>query len=151
MLLAACEQFLGKSDQEIQHIALVTLEGHQRAIMGSMTVEVSNYCPWHKPNQFGPFEQSTPAFLGGTPGPPSSCEPPVFLLTSRHWRIVFFHRVWTSDSGRPKSALVTYRGASPDALTKLAARVFQMRSSKTMNKLLWIHNINQIDYTLLLT
>uniref|UniRef100_A0A1B6M950 Band 7 domain-containing protein n=1 Tax=Graphocephala atropunctata TaxID=36148 RepID=A0A1B6M950_9HEMI len=39
MLLAACEQFLGKSDQEIQHIALVTLEGHQRAIMGSMTVE----------------------------------------------------------------------------------------------------------------
>lgn len=39
MLLSACEQFLGKSDQEIQHIALVTLEGHQRAIMGSMTVE----------------------------------------------------------------------------------------------------------------
>nr|CAD7596488.1 unnamed protein product [Timema genevievae] len=39
MLLAACEQFLGKSETEIQHIALVTLEGHQRAIMGSMTVE----------------------------------------------------------------------------------------------------------------
>jgi flotillin len=39
MLLTACEQFLGKSEQEIQHIALVTLEGHQRAIMGSMTVE----------------------------------------------------------------------------------------------------------------
>ncbi|XP_054274429.1 flotillin-1 isoform X2 [Macrosteles quadrilineatus] len=39
MLMAACEQFLGKSDQEIQHIALATLEGHQRAIMGSMTVE----------------------------------------------------------------------------------------------------------------
>uniref|UniRef100_A0A0A9YM65 Flotillin-1 n=1 Tax=Lygus hesperus TaxID=30085 RepID=A0A0A9YM65_LYGHE len=39
MLLAACEQFLGKTDSEIQHIALVTLEGHQRAIMGSMTVE----------------------------------------------------------------------------------------------------------------
>ncbi|KAF9804810.1 hypothetical protein SFRURICE_007713 [Spodoptera frugiperda] len=39
MLLSACEQFLGKSEQEIQHIALVTLEGHQRAIMGSMTVE----------------------------------------------------------------------------------------------------------------
>lgn len=35
----ACEQFLGKSESEIQHIALVTLEGHQRAIMGSMTVE----------------------------------------------------------------------------------------------------------------
>lgn len=39
MLLSACEQFLGKTEQEIQHIALVTLEGHQRAIMGSMTVE----------------------------------------------------------------------------------------------------------------
>lgn len=39
MLLAACEQFLGKNEREIQHIALVTLEGHQRAIMGSMTVE----------------------------------------------------------------------------------------------------------------
>ncbi|XP_071444712.1 flotillin-1 isoform X2 [Hetaerina americana] len=39
MLLTACEQFLGKPEHEIQHIALVTLEGHQRAIMGSMTVE----------------------------------------------------------------------------------------------------------------
>ncbi|XP_055373989.1 flotillin-1 isoform X3 [Condylostylus longicornis] len=39
MLLTACEQFLDKSEAEIQHIALVTLEGHQRAIMGSMTVE----------------------------------------------------------------------------------------------------------------
>lgn len=39
MLLAACEQFLSKEESEIQHIALVTLEGHQRAIMGSMTVE----------------------------------------------------------------------------------------------------------------
>lgn len=39
MLLTACEQFLGKTENEIQHIALVTLEGHQRAIMGSMTVE----------------------------------------------------------------------------------------------------------------
>lgn len=39
MLLAACEQFLGKKEGEIRHIALVTLEGHQRAIMGSMTVE----------------------------------------------------------------------------------------------------------------
>lgn len=39
MLLAACEQFLGKEESEIRNIALVTLEGHQRAIMGSMTVE----------------------------------------------------------------------------------------------------------------
>ena len=39
MLLTACEQFLGKSEAEIQHIALVTLEGYQRAIMSSMTVE----------------------------------------------------------------------------------------------------------------
>ncbi len=40
MLLAACEQFLGKSEEQIQQVALETLEGHQRAIMGSMTVEV---------------------------------------------------------------------------------------------------------------
>jgi len=40
MLLTACEQFLGKPKQEIHEIALHTLEGHQRAIMGSMTVEV---------------------------------------------------------------------------------------------------------------
>lgn len=39
MLLAACEQFLGKGEDEIQQVAMETLEGHQRAIMGSMTVE----------------------------------------------------------------------------------------------------------------
>lgn len=39
MLSAACEQFLGKSEREIQEIAKITLEGHQRAIMGNMTVE----------------------------------------------------------------------------------------------------------------
>ncbi|XP_069179863.1 flotillin-1 isoform X5 [Procambarus clarkii] len=39
MLLAACEQFLGKSESEVQQVALETLEGHQRAIMGSMSVE----------------------------------------------------------------------------------------------------------------
>ena len=45
MLLAACEQFLGKTEEEIQQVALETLEGHQRAIMGSMTVEVSKHIP----------------------------------------------------------------------------------------------------------
>jgi len=39
MLHAACQQFLGKSEQEIRKVALETLEGHQRAIMGTMTVE----------------------------------------------------------------------------------------------------------------
>ena len=43
MLLNACEQFLGKSEEEIGHIALETLEGHQRAIMGTMSIEVY-YC-----------------------------------------------------------------------------------------------------------
>lgn len=47
MLLAACQQFLGKSDSEILHIALETLEGHQRAIMGTMTVEVCPSIPCH--------------------------------------------------------------------------------------------------------
>ena len=40
MLEAACTQFLGKKTQEILEIARETLEGHQRAIMGNMTVEV---------------------------------------------------------------------------------------------------------------
>ena len=40
MLLAACQQFMGKREREIQEIAKETLEGHQRAIMGNMTVEV---------------------------------------------------------------------------------------------------------------
>ncbi|KAI1305372.1 Flotillin-1 [Halotydeus destructor] len=39
MLRAACEQFLGKSESEISNVARETLEGHQRAIMASMTVE----------------------------------------------------------------------------------------------------------------
>ena len=41
MLLAACQQFMGKDEREVQQIAMETLEGHQRAIMGTMTVEVS--------------------------------------------------------------------------------------------------------------
>ncbi|THD19379.1 Flotillin [Fasciola gigantica] len=39
MLAAACEQFLGKTVTEIRDVAQETLEGHQRAIMGNMTVE----------------------------------------------------------------------------------------------------------------
>lgn len=39
MLRSAVEQFVDKSDQEIQDIARATLEGHQRAIMGAMTVD----------------------------------------------------------------------------------------------------------------
>ena len=39
MLRAACEQFLGKSEEDIMNVARETLEGHQRAIMASMTVE----------------------------------------------------------------------------------------------------------------
>jgi len=39
MLANACMQFLGKTEREIHDIALETLEGHQRAIMGNMTVE----------------------------------------------------------------------------------------------------------------
>ena len=45
MLQAACQQFLGKSDKSIRGIAQETLEGHQRAIMGNMTVEVVLW--WH--------------------------------------------------------------------------------------------------------
>ena len=40
MLASACQQFMGKSEHDIMRIAMETLEGHQRAIMGNMTVEV---------------------------------------------------------------------------------------------------------------
>ena len=46
MLQAACQQFLGKSEDHIRQIALETLEGHQRAIMGNMTVEVCSFVVW---------------------------------------------------------------------------------------------------------
>lgn len=39
MLRAAIEQFIDKTDKEIEEVAMVTLEGHQRAIMGAMTVD----------------------------------------------------------------------------------------------------------------
>ena len=39
MLRAAAEQFGSKDEDEIAHIAQETLEGHQRAMMGNMTVE----------------------------------------------------------------------------------------------------------------
>ena len=35
----AAQQFLGKGDTEIAQVALQTMEGHQRAILGTMTVE----------------------------------------------------------------------------------------------------------------
>ena len=38
-IATACEQFLGKSTDEIRNIATQTLEGHLRAILGTMTVE----------------------------------------------------------------------------------------------------------------
>jgi len=39
LLQSACELFLGKTEKDIRRVALETLEGHQRAIMGCMTVE----------------------------------------------------------------------------------------------------------------
>lgn len=39
MLRAAAEQFGSKSQDEILYVSRETLEGHQRAIMGNMTVE----------------------------------------------------------------------------------------------------------------
>lgn len=39
LLTTACEQFLGKSTKEIRATILQTLEGHLRAILGTLTVE----------------------------------------------------------------------------------------------------------------
>merc|ERR550519_3016803 len=39
LLKTACEQFLGKSTREVESVVLQTLEGHLRAILGTLTVE----------------------------------------------------------------------------------------------------------------
>ncbi|KAF5400175.1 Flotillin [Paragonimus heterotremus] len=39
LLQAACEQFLGRKPNEIQHTILQTMEGHLRAILGTLSVE----------------------------------------------------------------------------------------------------------------
>ena len=39
MLKAAAEQFGDKDEEDISTVAKLTLEGHQRAVMGTMTVE----------------------------------------------------------------------------------------------------------------
>lgn len=39
LLKTACEQFLGRNPKEIEDILLQTLEGHLRAILGTLTVE----------------------------------------------------------------------------------------------------------------
>lgn len=62
MLAAACQMFLGKTEAEIAHIALETLEGHQRAIMAHMTVEVGA--------QGNPWPVRRGAGLARSSGPP---------------------------------------------------------------------------------
>ena len=45
VLASACENFLKKEQHQLESLITETLEGHQRGIMGSMTVEVySNIC-----------------------------------------------------------------------------------------------------------
>ena len=39
MLRSACQQFMGRSEQDIMNVVRETLEGHQRATMASFTVE----------------------------------------------------------------------------------------------------------------
>lgn len=39
LLTTACEQFLGKTEDEIKDMLLQTMEGHLRAILGTLTVE----------------------------------------------------------------------------------------------------------------
>ena len=39
LLKTACEQFLGKDTRQIENVILQTLEGHLRAILGTLSVE----------------------------------------------------------------------------------------------------------------
>ncbi|NWR63958.1 FLOT1 protein, partial [Bucorvus abyssinicus] len=77
MLAAACQMFLGKSESEIAQIALETLEGHQRAIMAHMTVEVRG--GGRRTLSQRPASSWEPRPLGPRPfpqGPSSTREPP---------------------------------------------------------------------------
>jgi flotillin len=44
LLRTASEQFLGKTSQEVQLTILQTLEGHLRAILGTLSVEEVHSC-----------------------------------------------------------------------------------------------------------
>lgn len=44
LLRTASEQFLGKTSQEVQLTILQTLEGHLRAILGTLSVEEVHNC-----------------------------------------------------------------------------------------------------------
>ena len=39
LLKTACEQFLGRTNREVENVILQTLEGHLRAILGTLSVE----------------------------------------------------------------------------------------------------------------
>ena len=47
MLATACQMFMGKSEHEVSQIALETLEGHQRAIIAHLSVEVGEHTHTH--------------------------------------------------------------------------------------------------------
>ena len=66
MLACACQQFMGKAEDEIRQISTETLEGHQRAIMGNMTVEVLL------------LSSQTHTLGGDTPRPPYRPIPPFY-------------------------------------------------------------------------
>lgn len=44
ILKKACEQFLGKSPQHVEHVVLQTLEGHLRAILGNKIGDILSGC-----------------------------------------------------------------------------------------------------------
>ena len=60
-LSIACEQFLGKSEQEIRDLLLETFEGHLRDIVGIMTVEELF-------QDRGSFEAKLQSFVGEVAG-----------------------------------------------------------------------------------
>ena len=76
MLAAACQMFMGKSEGEISHIALETLEGHQRAIIAHLTVEVNKlfvHTPEHVCHVFARM------ILGFSPAPNRPLFSPPYL------------------------------------------------------------------------
>lgn len=63
LLEAACQQFLGKKQRDIQNTILQTMEGHLRAILGTLTVEAIYRVSFYL---FHQLYTSTALFMCGT-------------------------------------------------------------------------------------
>ncbi|XP_051576537.1 flotillin-1-like isoform X3 [Myxocyprinus asiaticus] len=130
MLATACQMFMGKSETEIAQIALETLEGHQRAIIAHLTVELYVHLisilvsiPTHSITSLIP---NTTVSL-----PPSPCIPSLFSSSSSSSSL-------HSLSHYLKNLMEIYQDRK-----KFSEQVFKVASSDLVNM-----GIGVVSYTL---